>query len=99
MHDDMPASELMAAAENARDAASLSQQQLAQVLGLTQGHYSKLAAGKVKPGPKAETSIRRWLNQQAATPPDADARRAEMQRLAAEITMHCMRLTELASKG
>lgn len=99
MHAYIPTSELIATAENARKIAGLSQQQLVKLLGMTQGHYSKVAAGKVKPGVKAEASIRRWVNEQDVTPPDADAaRRAEIRRLATEISMQCIRLTELALK-
>lgn len=99
MHINASASELIQASEKSRAAAGLTQLQLARALGLTQGHYSKLAAGRAPLGRKAEAALRDWLEQQAATPPDADARRAEMRRLADEIRMQCIRLTELAASG
>ncbi len=98
MHNDKPATELMAAAEARRAVVGLSQERLAELLGMTQGHYSKLVTEKVNPGRKALASIRHWLSQETANPLDDDARRAEIRRLSAEISMQCMKLAELASR-
>lgn len=95
----MSASELMAEVDGQRRAAGLSQEAFAPILGMTQGHYSKLVSGKVEPGPKAVASIRRWLEGRSAVPASPTGREAEMRRLAAEIAMQCMRLTELAARG
>lgn len=71
----------------------------APLVGMTQGHYSKLVSGKVEPGPKAIANLLRWLEGRAAVPPALDEREAEMRRIAAEIAMQCMRLTELAARS
>lgn len=98
MHFSASASELMSEAERQRRAAGLTQAAVATVLGMTQGHYSKLISGKVEPGPKAVASARRWLEGKPSVPPSPDAREAEIRRIAAEIAMQCIRLTELTAR-
>ena len=68
-------------------------------MNVMQGHYSKLASGRVPPCPKAVAALSAWLARQEADPPDSDARRAEMRRLADDIAMQCIRLTALATSG
>jgi transcriptional regulator with XRE-family HTH domain len=99
MHDGESASELMREVDVQRRAAGLTQEAFAPLVGMTQGHYSKLVSGKVEPGPKATKNLMRWLDGRPAVPPSPDERGAEMRRIAAEITMQCMRLTELAARS
>ena len=99
MHDDGSARKLMAKVDGQRRVAGLTQEALASLVGMTQGHYSKLLAGKAQPGPKALSNLRRWLSTRASFPPTPGEREAEMRRLAAEIAMQCMRLTELAARS
>lgn len=82
-----------------RRAAGLTQEAFAPLVHMTQGHYSKLLAGKAHPGPKAVTNLREWLSGRAAVPPTPSEREAEMRHLAADIAMQCMRLTELAARS
>lgn len=98
MHDDESASKLMAEADAERRAAGLTQERFASVVGMTQGHYSKLVSGKVEPGPRAIANVRRWLEGRPSVPAAPEERDAEMRRIAAEIAMQCMRLTELAAR-
>lgn len=98
MHSDVPASEMMATAETLRVRADLTQEALAKMLGMTQGHYSKLASGRVQPGSRSRTSITAWIAGQEKAATDPNARHAELKRLAADIVMQCMRLTELATQ-
>ena len=98
MHRELSASEIIIRAEETRRALGLSQERLAALIGMTQGHYSKLAAGRVPPGRKAIAALSKWLRDQAAMEPNAKARRAEILRLAREISMQCMRLSRLAAK-
>lgn len=99
MHDEMSASELMAQVDVQRRIAGLTQEAFAALVGMTQGHYSKLTSGKVEPGPKAMANLRRWLDGRSAVPTAPDEREAELRRIAAEISMQCMRLTELAARS
>lgn len=99
MHDGIPASELMVEVDGQRRAAGLTQAAFAAVVGMTQGHYSKLVSGRVEPGPKAIANVRRWLDGRLTVPRSQDEREAEMRRIAADIAMQCMRLTELATRS
>ena len=96
MHEELSARELTAEVEGQRRAAGLTQEAIASFVGMSQGHYSKLVSGKVEPGPKAIANLHRWLSGRVTIPPSPDKREAEMRRLAAEIAMQCMRLTDLA---
>ena len=89
----------MAEVDSQRRVAGLTQQAFAPLVGMTQGHYSKLVSGKVAPGPKAITSLRQWLDGRPAALRTPDEREAEMRRIAADIAMQCMRLTELAARS
>ena len=86
----------MAEVDGQRRAAGLTQEAFAPLVKMTQGHYSKLLSGKANPGPRAVSNMREWLGRRAAVPPAPGDREAEMRRLAAEIAMQCMRLTDLA---
>jgi transcriptional regulator with XRE-family HTH domain len=97
MDEPTPTSDLLAAIEVKRTLVGLSQEKLAEQLGMSQGHYSKLVSGRVILGQKSLTRIQRWLEQQPISAPDDDARRAEIRRLADQINMQCMKLVMLTS--
>lgn len=50
------------------DELNLSQKEVARACGITQPHLSKVLSGKTKPGPKTETALEVWRNQDAAQP-------------------------------
>ena len=88
-------SNLMARLEQARLAARMSQQQLAEKLGVSQGHYSKVVTGRAPLGDGMRESVDAWLKAQGTdgVAPDVTKR---MQELAASIRRECTELMQLA---
>jgi transcriptional regulator with XRE-family HTH domain len=99
MYNDSTTSEIVRHAETARIRLGISQQRFAALLGITQGHYSKVKSGRVPAGPNALAALSGWLDTQDRAAEGPDTRRAEMMRLAEEITMQCIRLTDLAAQS
>jgi transcriptional regulator with XRE-family HTH domain len=83
--------DLIAKAEARRRVLRLSQQQLAEQLGVTQGHYSKLVRRQVPLAPAAETKLKDWLEQSHK---DSDRKCEETERLAGLIALHANGLSE-----
>lgn len=71
----------------------LTQAQAAKRAGISQGHYSKLARGKVPLGGRTENALRSWLERGGA-PGSAD-RHDEVGDLLAAIRRDCARLARL----
>ena len=88
-------SNLMARVEQARLAARMSQQQLAEKLGVSQGHYSKVVTAKVPIGDTMRESAETWLNAQGLEGTASDVTK-RMQELAASIRRECTELMQLA---
>ena len=84
-------SELIAKIEARRRLLRLSQQGLAQQLGMTQGHYSKLVRRQVPLAQAAETKMKDWLKQS-----HKGSRRTgeETERLAGMIALHANGLSD-----
>jgi transcriptional regulator with XRE-family HTH domain len=88
-------SNLMARLERTRLAARMSQRQLGEKLGVTQGHYSKVMAGIVPLGDGLREKAEAWLIAQAADEGASDVM-MRMQELAASIRRECNELMQLA---
>lgn len=97
MHFVATANAIVSAAEAARKTAGLTQARMAIAVGMTQGHYSKLVAGKVPAGRKALDALSAWLEREGAPAANPQSRQLEMKRLADEIAMQCMKLARLAA--
>jgi transcriptional regulator with XRE-family HTH domain len=67
------------------------QQVLAEQLGMTQGHYSKLVRGRAPLGGAAEVQLKRWL---ARAHPAPRRRAKEIERLTGLVTLHSSALNE-----
>jgi len=81
--------------ERIRLAARISQAEVSLVLGVTQGHYSKVINGKAELSLKLHERMQEWINSQANTGHEtATARR--MKQLAISIRQQCMELMHLA---
>jgi transcriptional regulator with XRE-family HTH domain len=80
--------------EAARLASRLSQAQLAGLLGVTQGHYSKVVTAKVPLSEALRLRMQDWLGAQGDGTARSDARH-RMQELAASIRRECMELMHL----
>ncbi|WP_341711518.1 helix-turn-helix transcriptional regulator [Erythrobacter sp.] len=81
--------------ERIRLAARISQAEVSMILGVTQGHYSKVINGKVELSLKLKERMQEWINSQADTVHEtATARR--MKQLAVSIRQQCMELMHLA---
>jgi len=83
--------DLIARTEARRRVLRLSQQQLAQQLGVTQGHYSKLVRRQIPLAPGAETKLKDWLERSHK---DSDRKGEEAERLAGLIALHANGLSD-----
>jgi transcriptional regulator with XRE-family HTH domain len=83
--------DLIARTEARRRALRLSQQQLAEQLGVTQGYYSKLVRRQVPLAPAAETKLKDWLE---TSHEDSDRKGEETERLAGLIALHANGLSD-----
>lgn len=83
--------DLIAKTETMRRLLRLSQQELAQQLGVTQGHYSKLVRRQVPLAPAAETKLKDWLEQSHK---DSDRKGEETERLVGLIALHAHSLSD-----
>lgn len=81
--------------EKARLAARLSQAQIAERLGVSQGHYSKVVTAKVPLADELRGRMEAWLDDEGAGAIGVDVTR-RMQELAASIRRECMELMHLA---
>ena len=83
--------ELLVRVEARRRLLKMTQQVLAEQLGMTQGHHSKLIRGRAQLGGGAEVELKRWLAQVRTAP----RRRAkEIERLTGLVTLHSNALNE-----
>jgi transcriptional regulator with XRE-family HTH domain len=85
----------MARLEQARLAARMSQQQIAQKLGVSQGHYSKVVTARVPLGDVLRENVEAWLKTQIGDGTASDATK-RMHELAASIRRECAELMQLA---
>jgi transcriptional regulator with XRE-family HTH domain len=79
--------------------ARLSQADVASACGMTQGHYSKLERGKIKPGPRASIAFRQWLDgvsDDAGPPSPAVSRGSRLAALARSIERACAEMARVA---
>ena len=53
----------------------MSQSELAVILGVTQGHYSKISSGKLKLSKKLRASAEQWLGSLSSIDGDTDSER------------------------
>lgn len=90
------ANAIVEAVEKARKAAGITQAAMAATVGMTQGHYSKVASGKVPAGRKAVDAFSAWLEHRATPIAASGARQLELKRLATAIAMQCIELARLA---
>jgi hypothetical protein len=84
-------SDLIAKTEARRRLLRLSQQDLAQQLDMTQGHYSKLVRRLVPLAPSAEGKLKDWLEQSHN---GAHRKGDETERLAGLIALHANGLSD-----
>ena len=84
--------------ESARRRLGKSQSQIAEALGITQGHYSKVAKGKAALSPALEGQMNDWLEKNAQ-PVLLDAGAHRMRELASSIRMQCIELMHLADRA
>ncbi|WP_030540852.1 helix-turn-helix transcriptional regulator [Sphingobium sp. DC-2] len=80
--------------ERVRLAARISQTEISQILGVTQGHYSKVINGKADLSRKLEERMRSWIGAQDAGAETSTSRR--IKQLAVSIRQQCMELMHLA---
>ena len=83
--------ELLVQVEARRRLLKMTQQVLAEQLGMTQGHYSKLIRGRVPLRGGAEVQLKRWL---ARARPAPRRRAKEIERLTGLVTFHSNALNE-----
>lgn len=81
--------------EDARAAARLSQAAMAKIIGVTQGHYSKVITGKVPLTEGLRDRMNAWLAAHPSPAGSADVP-LRMQELAASIRRECIELMHLA---
>jgi transcriptional regulator with XRE-family HTH domain len=77
----------------------LSQKELADALGVTQGHYSKVVRGAATLSPKLEQRMLHWLTENGQSVADDDATALRMRELAASIRNLCTELMRLADRA
>jgi transcriptional regulator with XRE-family HTH domain len=85
----------IARVEEARLSARLSQTRISQVLGITQGHYSKVVTDKVPLTEGLRSRMEDWLETQEGSAAGSDVAQ-RMQELAASIRHQCIELMHLA---
>lgn len=94
----LPAQDLVSSIERARRQRGLTQAELAEELGVTQGHFSKVAR-KVSPlSDKLEKRALAWLEVHGGPPEADDAAALRMKELASSIRAQCMELMHLAER-
>jgi transcriptional regulator with XRE-family HTH domain len=81
--------------ESRRRERGLSQAVVAASCGMTQGHYSKLARGRVPPGARARDALRGWLDSRDRGPGSSRGS-ARLRALAESIRRDCAELARLA---
>jgi len=84
-------SDLIAKTEARRRLLRLSQQELAQELSMSQGHYSKLARRQVPLATAAEAKLKDWLEQSRK---GSHRKSEETERLAGLIALHANGLSD-----
>lgn len=88
-------SSLLMSLESARKARHLRQTELAEMLEVTQGHYSKVVKGVVPLSASLEIRIRKWIDAQGVQVDEQDRAR-RMKELANSIHSQCIALMQLA---
>ncbi|KPF73894.1 hypothetical protein IP68_15310 [Blastomonas sp. AAP25] len=88
-------SSLLMSLESARKARHLRQTELAEMLEVTQGHYSKVVKGVVPLSASLEMRIRKWIDSQGVEFDEQDRAR-RMKELANSIHSQCVALMRLA---
>lgn len=88
-------SSLLMSLESARKARHLRQTELAEMLEVTQGHYSKVVKGVVPLSASLEIRIRKWIDAQGVQVDEQDRTR-RMKELANSIHSQCIALMQLA---
>lgn len=88
-------SSLLMSLESARKARHLRQAELAKLLEVTQGHYSKVVKGVVPLSASLEMRIRQWIDAQGVEVDEQDRAR-RMKELANSIHSQCIALMHLA---
>lgn len=86
--------DLILSVEEARRARRMSQAQVAEALGITQGHYSKVVAARVALSARLAERMQAWLAKGRETTLGNDATR-RIHSLAASIRHECMELMHL----
>lgn len=84
------------ATEEARRRDRLSQKEIADLLEITQGHYSKVIRGLVPLSTTLDGSMKAWLESKGH-PVTVDAKSVRMRKLAASIQAQCIELMHLAN--
>lgn len=87
--------DVLSAVEAARRTGRVKQAELAGALGITQGHYSKVLAGKVNLSGKLETKMSEWLTA-GEHPVSGDAKSKRIRELTVSIRNQCVELMQLA---
>lgn len=88
----------MSALERVRRQRGLRQAELAKALGVTQGHYSKLARGIVPLSSKVHGRTVAWLKEYGGPIEGDDAATVRMKKLASSIRAQCMELMHLSDR-
>jgi len=87
---------IISSVENVRRDERMRQDELARLLGISQGHYSKVLAGKVPLSGKLENRISSWLDEQGREN-KSDAKSHRIRELTNSIRAQCMELIQLAN--
>lgn len=85
--------------EHTRRQLGLAQSDLAKILGVTQGHYSKVVRRKVPLSSKLEDSMRVWLDANGVAKEVEGGSELRMRELAASIRTQCIELMQLADRA
>ena len=89
--------DVVGSVEEARRQERLSQLEVAQSLGVTQGHYSKVVAGRVSLSPALAERMEQWLVE-SGRQRGGNASTRRMRELATSIRSQCMELMHLATR-
>lgn len=84
--------------ERARSQRRISQTDLAEALGVTQGHYSKVARGLAPLSGKMAKRVDAWLAVHGGPAEGDDAAALRMRALAISIRAQCMELMHLSER-
>ena len=89
--------DVVTSVEARRHRDGVSQSAVAASIGVTQGHYSKIASGKVPVSPNAARAMEAWLSDRSEPVVGGDASK-RMRQLAGAIRRQCIELMHLTEQ-